>query len=301
MKNKLTAAIALASLTPFSAFADTTIFGKANVTVEAVSEGDADTTQIKSNASRLGFKGSEKVSDSLEAIYHIEYGVSIDDKSDTFSQRNIFAGLKGEFGTFVGGVMDTPFKSAQKKVDVFGDLEGDIGGMVTKSENRTGNSIAYATPSFSGFSAKAQVVMSEVDGGDDGMSLALAYEADKYYFAVAMDSDVEAVGYDATRVVAQVNLGPVQLGALFETTTDAADVDADGSFVSVKYKANDKWAIKAQYGQSDIVVEGGDTFSLGADYTLSKNASVFAFHTAEGADDDVVDNSYTGVGLIINF
>lgn len=300
MKNKLTAAIALATLAPLSALAEPTVFGKAMVTVEAVSEGDEDTTQLKSNASRIGFKGVEKVSDSLEAIYHLEYEVSIDSK-DTFSQRNIYAGLKGEFGTVVGGVMDTPLKTAQKKIDLFNDLAGDIKAMVTDSDNREANSIAYSTPSFSGFTAKAQMVLSEVDGGDDGTSISLAYEADKYYFAVAMDSDVEAVGYDATRVVAQVNLGPVQLGALFETATNAADEDADGAFVSVKYKASDKWAIKAQYGQSDIVYEGGDTLSLGADYMLSKNASVFAFHTAEGADDDVVDDSYTGLGLVIKF
>ncbi len=304
MKRKLTAAIALAALAPLASVAEVSLYGKANVSIEAVSEDDDSYSNIQSNASRLGFKGTEKISDDLQAIYKMEYEVFVDDgeKSQrTFTQRNIYVGLKGGFGTALLGRMDTPLKTAQNKVDLFGDLHGDIKNRISRNENREDNTLAYITPEMGGVTAKLSYMPSEEDGVDDASSVSVSYGSKTVYFSVAYDAGVEDVDTDATRIVTQLNLGDVQLGALYESFGPAAGENLDAAFVSIKLKAGKQLTLKAQYGQSDQFAEGGDTISLGLDYSLSKSCKLFGFHTINGADNNVVDDKYTGLGIELKF
>ncbi|HCM05487.1 MAG TPA: porin, partial [Oceanospirillales bacterium] len=54
------------------------------------------------------------------------------------------------------------------------------------------------------------------------------------------------------------------------------------------------------YGESDIVKDNAETYSLGADYKLAKNAKAFAFVTDEAFGDDS-SKEYYGVGLEYKF
>ena len=130
--------VAIAAVLPLSALADATIYGKANVSFQSTDEGGDSITEVVSNASRIGFKGSESLSDGLKAIYKFEFEVQVDDgeKDDkTFTQRNIYVGLQSDSkGTVIIGKFDTPLKVAQKKVDLFSDLEGDIKSILSKNE-----------------------------------------------------------------------------------------------------------------------------------------------------------------------
>ena len=173
-KQNLRVAVALAMCLPTVAMADISLYGKANVAFELVDEGDGSRTDLTSNASRLGFKGSEKINDSLTAIYQLEYEVDVDDQ-DTFRQRNIFVGVKGEFGQVIGGHFDTPLKSAQNKVDLFNDLRGDIRTMITPNENRTSNTVMYSSPVLSGLAGHVAYISSENEEVDDGKSAALSF------------------------------------------------------------------------------------------------------------------------------
>lgn len=306
MKNKLAAAIALATLAPLSTLADVIVYGKANVSLESVTIQDDTFTRVASNASRLGFKGSERVSDTLEAVYQLEYGVNFDSEvgDKVVSQRNTFVGLKGEFGTLLMGRMDTPTKSAQNNVDLFGDLPGDFAGMLSYGDYRANNTVSYTTPSMSGVSASV-LYMSREQSGDlagqgDGTSVSLSYTNDSVYLAAAFDSGI-MLDTDTTRLVGQFTFGAIQLGILYESMSPDVGDSTDSSFVSVQYNVDSKWALKTQYGQGDQKFEGADTFSIGADYKYTKNCKTFAFYTMEGADDDVVDNTYAGVGIELKF
>ncbi len=101
---KTTLAATLLTALPISAFAaeELTFYGKANVTIQSSDDGSESVTDIKSNASRLGVKGSHAVEGGLEVVYQAEFEVQIDDgdkDGQTISQRNIYVGLKGDFGT----------------------------------------------------------------------------------------------------------------------------------------------------------------------------------------------------------
>lgn len=323
MKHKLSLFITLAGLAPGMAMADIQFYGKANVSLEWVEEGDSSHTALESNASRVGLKGSEVLNDSVEAIYQFEYEANVDDNNeDSLKQRNIFVGVKGNFGQVIGGHFDTPFKSAQNKVDVFNDLRGDIKNYITPNDNRADNTVMYSSPSASGFVAHLAYLSSEDEERDDGKSVALTYSLDTLYLALAFDQDVEDENAEALRVVAQYGIAGLQLGALFEQYEEDGADKQDAWVVSALYNLNTKWAIKGQYAQSDIAFnydevevlgetvelysDESTSMSVGVDYKASKNFTVYSFYTdisAEDEDvaDDVVDNSYFGVGVDFRF
>jgi predicted porin len=311
MNHSLRSLIALSCLVPASAWAEVNLYGRANVSLEQVEKGQESFHSLESNASRIGLKGTEKIADAgIEAVYKIEYEAYVDDgddgKENALKQRDIYVGVKGEYGTVIAGNFDTPLKTSQNKVDLFNDLRGDINKFITTNDLRAKNSVMYSTPKFAGgFTGYVDVISSEADGVDDGSSLALAYDSSVFYAALAYDTNVAAVDTEALRLVGQLTLGSFQFGALFDQNTDAKDNETEGWIVSAQYSLA-QWAFKAQYGQSDIR-QDGDVVSLGVDYKLSKTTKVYGFFTTEQADATLtpkkaeIDNSYAGVGLEMNF
>ncbi|HEY8940938.1 MAG TPA: porin [Cellvibrio sp.] len=314
-------AVALASLFPVAAFADVVVYGKANVSVQNADEAALDDSRVElvSNASRIGLKGGEEVNSSLKVIYQFEYQTEVDDGtngSQTFGQRNIYLGLQGVAGTIMGGHFDTPTKVAQEKIDLFNDLEGDIT-HIFKGEIRASNIIQYTTPTFGGgFAGSVAYITEENDGTfkqnnpvgtepGNGISASFGYTSAMFYAGVAMDQDVEAEGVDLVRAVARVTLGPVQLGVLAEQyENDNTGADEDGALASALWNITDKWALKGQYGQSDVRMADGETASIGLDYKMTKAATLFSYATK--VENELVgaserDDTYVGVGVDFKF
>lgn len=341
----------IASLVPAAAFAEVTVYGKANVAFQSTDKNvGGEFTEVVSNASRIGLKGSESVNDDLKVIYQFEYQTRVDDGSNsqtctatstsvtttpsattkttttcsvsgqTFSQRNIYVGLKGSGGTAMIGMFDTPFKLAQEKVDLFNDYIGDIQA-VLQGETRAKNIIQYSTPAFNDITVNVAYVNAEKDAVnvDDGYSASIVYSTKNVYLALANDSNVTnasgAVAHttdtDILRAVGRFNVGPVVLGAIWETY-DNGVIDEDGYMVSAQWNVNDKWALKIQNASSDMIQLGGEQTSIGADYKLSKAAKVFGYYTQIQDDrlnattklvDKVAraDDKYLAVGIELNF
>ncbi|MAK91874.1 MAG: porin, partial [Oleibacter sp.] len=300
-------ALSLAVAAPMAVNAETIeiekpeFYGKINVAQEFVQQKDAgNLAQLNSNASRLGVKGTIDLDAGLTGIYQAEFEMYPDDgdkDSDrTFAQRNTYIGIKSAYGTLQAGIFDTPFKKAQKKVDLFNDLQGDIKHIVSDSENRAKNSVQYTSPEFAGLTATVDHINSEDEEINNGLSASLAYQRGDIYLAYAYDTDVSDEGTEAQRVAGQYSIGLVQLGALWETQDDGVD-SKDGWMASAKVKVASKVSLKAQYGASDIKEEGGVTYSLGADYKLTKVAKTFVYATSEESDDESVNAQYYGVGL----
>ncbi|PHS65310.1 MAG: porin [Thalassobium sp.] len=292
-------------------------YGKINVTQEFVQQKDAGNySQLNSNASRLGVKGKIALEHGLKAVYQVEYEVFADsgaktlkgeddagDKYEydsTLSQRNTFIGLEGGFGRIQAGMFDTPFKSAQNKVDLFNDLRGDIKNIISKSENRSKNSVQYSSPSFAGLVATVDHLNSEDEDVNNGLSASLAYTRGDIYVAYAYDNEVNGELMNAQRVVGQYKVGAVQLGALWETF-DNDGTSEEGWMASAAFKATSDVTVKAQYGASDIKTKGGVSYSLGADYKLAKNAKTFVYATSEESDNETKDAQYYGAGLEYKF
>lgn len=329
MMRKTTLAVAVASALalPVSAYAvgpiDGSIYGKVNISVVNDDNGSDDQMELNSNASRIGVKGKAKLTDTLYVIYKAEYESFWDDgekdDGDTFSQRNIIGGLKGDFGTIWGGKHDTPTKLAQKKIDLFNDLEGDIKNVMA-GETRASNIVNYTTPNFSGFSASVATIFGEdrsdddKDGFFDSYSALVQYETDGVYVAVAVDENVKSgsksqgMGKDYVnilRVVGQFPIGPVTLGAMWQnaeegdSATTGVKLDEDSWHVSAKWKVANGYTLKAQYTESDDDESDNDAdmWSLGLDKKLGKKTKVFAFYTTLDQSTATDDSDWLGVGL----
>ena len=325
--------LVIASMLPAAAFADVTVYGKANVSFQSTDKSGANYTEVVSNSSRIGFKGSDAINDDLKVIYLFEYQTKVDDGSisqtcdaastttapatttttckvsgQTFAQRNIYVGLKGSGGTVTAGMFDTPVKLAQEKVDLFNDLIGDFT-EVLEGENRVKNVVQYSTPTFSNITVNAAYINSEHDvvNATDGYSISAVYSTKPVYFAVAMDHNaklasdkkVSAVDVDLIRAVGRFTMGPVVLGAMYETYDDSK-IDEDGFLVSLQYNINDDWAAKIQRAQSDMKVIGSESTSIGVDYKLSKATKLYGFYTII-EDDKARDDNHLGVGIELNF
>jgi predicted porin len=267
MKRTLALAIAAATVTtaPSALAGFPTLYGKINVsanqydlekidfapvtpatnpaTYQAVgataTTDELDQGALESNASRIGIKGDYGLAQGLTAIYTLEYGTDADNGTNSngreFSQRNIFAGLQGNWGTILAGKNDTPLKTAQTNnvlqsdIDRFNDAPlADLGTYLV-GENRADNVIQYNSPILlGGLEIKLAAIQNEETGveisdtnkQDDnnfasGKSLAVSYGKAKWFVAAAIDDNVATT--DTKRLIGEVVLGPVKIGALYQT------------------------------------------------------------------------------------
>ncbi len=290
----LPAAIAMVYTT--QAIANPVVYGKMNVTTHMNSGevelnnaeiADKDFDELSSNSSRFGIKGKTKLTDTLNAIYKIEFEIAVDDgeaDDDELKARNTYVGLQGNFGTLLAGRHDTPVKLSQDKIDLFNDLPlGDINNTFV-GENRENNIIMYTTPNISGFSATVAIMPGEEnnvdedenghldDGLANGVSYSISYQVNSLYLAVAGDDDVNNT--DIIRVVGEYEFSNVTLGVMWQDAEEAEDgvgigsvkgplkdigtqLDAkfeeqDGYMLSAKVKLSDKWVFRAQWAESDV-------------------------------------------------
>ncbi|MBA6244358.1 MULTISPECIES: porin [unclassified Psychrobacter] len=257
---KLLLATAVAALSVSAAHAAPTVYGKAFLTLDYVStdydaanKTDEDTFKLNSNASRIGFKGDDDLTDTTKLIYQLEYQINPDDDSQQFKSRNTYVGLAhNTLGTVLAGRHDTPLKLAQNKVDVFNDTLFDIKNAGVSGENRANNTLAYQSPVIVGMpvSFMAATALSETDADgnilvsaasgtkpavyrdrkvkDNGYSALLAYDKNGVYLAGAYDKDMGAnnvntgVIDNTWRLVAGLDMGKMNmvsgltLGALYQ-------------------------------------------------------------------------------------
>lgn len=278
-----------------SAFAGAEIYGKVNVSLQASDEGDGSVTELKSNASRLGFKGSEKLDSGLTVVYKYEMQVDATDESGekNLKSRNQYIGLKGDFGEVLLGRNDTVLKQSQGKFDIFSDYEGDIKNL-WEGENRMSDSITYKTPKFNGVQFGISYILDE-DNDDSAVSLSAVYgdkalKKGKYYAALAIDSEVD--GYDVTRLTLGTKVSDVKVGLMLQTQESVATgEDASGVMVNGQYKVG-AYNLKAQYQ----TLEDDSGFTLGADRKLGKNTKAYTFLTTFTPDAGE-DESYFALGL----
>ena len=295
--------LAIGSTFSAAAMATPEFYGKFNISGHFADIQGDEYVELVSNASRIGVQGEDEI-EKLTVFYRIELQNELDDgqnDSGTFSQRNVYIGIKGEYGALMAGHYDTPLKSSQNKVDLFNDMVGDMAQIITINDNRESNQVNYTTPSLGPVELSVSYIASEDPEIDDAVSTSAAFTTGGLYLALAFDRNVENELDETTRFVAQYNINNLQLGALYEIydASSPEDQDGDGFLVSAQYQVN-QWALKAQYGQSDIRQESGETLSVGADYVLSKKTKYFGYITQNQADTpaiDPFDRSYVGIGI----
>src|SRR6478736_5722241 len=183
--NKKLVAVAVAGVlaAPLAAQAQTanvTLYGRLNVTMEAVRGNAPDPNppvsvanrtvyRVNSNSSRLGVRGSEALGGGLSAIFQIESSIQGDSSGGTLAGRETFVGLQGAWGTFKMGYFLSPYDDIHP---IFGNVptlttsilstaalwaQGPPGNNAGGFDNRNPNSIRYDSPNMRGFTASAQL------------------------------------------------------------------------------------------------------------------------------------------------
>ena len=159
--------------------------------------------------------------------------------------RNIYVGLKGDFGTFLIGRHDTPLKTSTIPLELFADSIADNNAITGFSDIRADNIIAYISPSIGGFQFAAATLPSagstkdgdenrKANGIADSYSLAVTYGNGPWYASVTyevIDETLYPTNYDDTTVVDLTNVW--LLGGVSRISRNGVSV-----FVSRTYMAS---------------------------------------------------------------
>jgi len=292
------------SLSTYAANVD--IYGKANLSVQSSDDGQGSYSEIKSNASRLGFKGNHSLDNGLEVIFRAEYQVDLDGDSEAgenITDRNQYVGLRGNFGEVLVGINDTVLKQSQGKTDLFNDLNADIK-KLWKGDNRLSDNITYKSPNMSGFQLGVTYIVEDDIDGEDAYSVAVSFgdaklKKSKLFASIAQDSEV--AGYDITRATVQAKIADFTVGLVAQTQEKIdGSAEMDGYMTSIKYSMN-KVTFKAQYQMADFKNSADKAgASIGIDYKLDSNAKLYSFYTNFDIKNSP-DKDYLGVGLEYKF
>ncbi len=334
-KNILAIAIAAAVMAP-SAFAAATVYGLAHVGVANQDTGTASGTSIMSNSSRLGVKGSEDLGAGMKAIYQMEFGINMDGEGDALnggtSNRNTFAGIGGGFGTVLLGRHDSPIKLVNRKFDLFGDQIGNTraitGGNGTNAliDGRHSNVLAYASPSFGGFSVLAAYVPGA--GFNNEQWSTAANKSDAMTFNVTGDMGNLGLGmgyinvaknltslqstFEAFNLGASYKMGAAKVLATYQNDNAAKATSTTGSGtrdvygVGAAYQVTAAGTIKGQYHiaskNGNTANSGGTLMNIGYDHAMSKNTTVYAnYAMATNEDAAAYTVNLAGAGAGENF
>jgi predicted porin len=300
-------AVALLSSLSISAFAaDVDIYGKANLSLQLSDDGEGSFTEVKSNASRIGLKGTHDLGSGLTVIYKAEFQIDIDGdsaKGDSITDRNQYVGLAGNFGEVLLGKNDTMLKQSQGKVDLFSDLNGDIKNLF-KGENRMADTISYKSPLFNDFQVGVTYIAEDAIDAEDGVSVAVFYGDAKLkkstiFASIAIDSEVK--GYDITRATVQGKLADIVLGAIVQTQEKIdGSAKMNGFMISAKYKM-DQVTFKGQYQAANFDDSDDKSgITVGADYSLAKSTKLYTFYTNFDMDSGE-DQDYLAAGIEYKF
>lgn len=329
-KKLLALAVGAAFALPVAASAAPTLYGKIDVSLESIDDGVTTAVNVVDNSSRFGLKGEVETSKKgLKGIYLAEFGLNADDgkvgasiapaADAAISQRNIYVGLTGDFGTVITGQADTPTKSIQGKVDQFNDSSADMKNFLT-GELRAPNVVAYSSPKLAD-AVTVHVALWQSDehptaGGAgsqlaDGNSIAVQYQSGNLSLALGLDSELpnalkaDAGAYsDLVRFVAGYNTDTMDVGFLYQTAEDATGgTGTDTSMLlSGAYKTG-AWKIKGQYGttEGDITGETITAVALGADYALGKTTTLGGFFASQETDLAATELTTVSIGLSQKF
>jgi predicted porin len=252
-KKLITIAVAAAMVVPMAVSAETTLYGRINNSVVYTDYDDPDTPSenafdeewdVKDNASRVGVKGSEDLGNGLKAIFQWEAQIETADGGSTYDgigQRLGFVGLSGDWGTFAIGRQWTPYYGSVDKTDIFNlpSMDDYYLGLY-----RTGNALAYISPSWNGLTGKLALVVDEEQSDNVGNG----------------ESTV-----DIANLSIDYNNGPLSLGVSYagfygdDDPRDFYQVGAAG-----KYTFNDMFAIIGQfeYVDDDLTLDDGTQLEL---------------------------------------
>jgi predicted porin len=301
MQKKLIA-LAVAGVFAAPAFAATSnvdVYGQMDFSVNYVNSDVAgsvdnkDLVTAKSNASRIGFKGSEDLGGGMKALWQVETGFLQGSNNNATGYdsgfRNTFIGLGSSMGTVLLGRHDTPYKLATGKLDIFADNIGDYNAIIggrsglfgssggtlaggAGLDHRADQTIAYISPTWSGFHVAGAYIGARVVEGaatDDeatGYSLMAMYDNGPFFASLAHEKHAGGAGASSATGEVKGNklglgysFGNAKIGGVYEKTSQGGGVttwDRNAWWLGGSYTMGNT-VLKASYGnRGDSKVAG---------------------------------------------
>ena len=308
MKKKLIAiVVSAAAVLPAVAMADVTVYGRAHVSVDQLDDGAKySETNLSSNSSRLGFKGSHQINPDLKAFFQIEQQINFTTGASSggtdFATRDTFVGLDSNYGALQIGRFDSPFKVARGPFNLFGDQVGDMNNLARvtagRLDERYDNTIQYTTPTFGGFNAKLGYSMYK------GQSLNIT------------DTDANNEDSDAISMSLNYAGGPLEASLAYEQTEEDTIKSSSGSSrgeaesirAAAAYKITDGFKLVGFYQTTEFdgfdnttktQRDAGtfDVYGLGGEFAIAKNTALKATWMTHDSDADNSDADMWVVGV----
>ncbi|WP_158272909.1 porin [Limnohabitans sp. T6-5] len=305
------ATFAQSSVTIFGTFdpsianAQTTYGSGKSVTQNLVRNNSQGTSQVT-------FTGVEDLGGGLKASFLIENDFDAGkDSSWNAAGGEMYTGLEGSFGSIKLGGANTPSLTAQASRQPFGTKIGSgFGGVLGTKHVRNSNSVVYATPVFSGFSAAigyafktnadtnpAPTIAAVADHTDIGLNYANGPVAAGVSFYSVAKTGADLNSNTQTNAYASYDLGLAKLTLGYVDEKLATGVKQDGFNVAAVVPLSANLSLLGNYAKLDVKESTKDKsiFAIGAKYLLSKRTSVYARYVDEKNDNVTAADSVKGV------
>jgi len=298
--NKKLLAIAVAGVmaAPVAAQADVNVYGKFKMGVSSVNDGAGNSgLAVTTDASRLGFKGSEDLGDGLEAIYQLETEVKPDTSDATTFGRNTFVGFKAGWGTVRMGKYDTAYKSTTGKMDPFGDTAGDMtgSGFLADYDKREDNMVSY-TNKFGALKLGVDLFLTDaVAGVNMGNAIGLQYNMGNFDIIAA--NTTRTNGDAATKIGLGMKFGGTKVNLISESQSDADNANVMALNADMKVGGAGSLAL----GYYTNSVSSDTQMALGYFNKLAKSTKLGLVYTSvTGTSKGRMFNGVSGVTGAVN-
>ncbi|NRF70264.1 porin [Aquincola sp. S2] len=287
--------------------------GQIRLSVNRVQTGDQGAVhELRDNASRLSFRGTEDLGGGLRAQFGLEMGFNADSGELTApAYRYSYVGLGGGFGTLALGRLDSgnptgsPLYSQVTAITSFAANDAGataIGTTMLNARNRTSNSIGYRSPAFGGAELMARYYWrgagTATEAEDDARSLDLGVlvRAGPVIAALGYAKDSRAGGLKANefddkwQAGVRYDGGAIEPYVLFGVdryrNTASTRRDVKYAIVGALYRAG-QHSLVLNLLQRDVQANrSGDRRRVQAAwlYALSKRSELQAFADSDGID-----------------
>lgn len=247
-------------------------------------------------------------------------------------EREFFGGISSPYGTLGYGRQSSFYKQAGRDLDPFYDTsvvgfngvfaaEGASYGLSNLTNAFNDETVAYASPSFDGFSIRASYFMDAAGDADEdyGLGLRFAPEGGPLSGGIEyLDSDggdaVFGVGkqtpYDAIRVYGSYRWEALALGASFEQVDVENEADKRKyMLVAASYTLMPKLTLASTFGLLKDVVPNaaanpdgidGEGLTIGAFYEVMPRLTTYVAARGVRLDSDADTETYA-IGLSYDF
>lgn len=249
--------------------------------------------QIEAPFSRLGFKADQALTDDLKLIAVYEWQVNgLDDsnKGHRFGSRNTYLGIaSNSYGELTFGKSDTRFKKSEGKIDLFNETLADMA-QLAPGQDRLENIVSYQSPKLGlwQWSATYQTGASDETAGGYDWSLSygdVAFKQAPYYLAYARANELNNISADrllAHALLHESTLGTLSGGLMWQHSEHQTKPLSGNAWLAEVQLKRDALAYKLQYMQDHSRTrhaEEGSSWSVGADYSLSKDLTAYLIGT----------------------